>query len=158
MTNYHIVLASADIARRETIHEPRYQTAAPENRIVYHAVKDIGLARKADAHIGLFQHDARPGGSVADVGLAVPRFQQEIEVRHVVAVSSAEIAEHTCFIGYHKKCAVFFEQVNKGFGCNIVHRYPAEVAGRNIADLGLELGYLLSGHIFFLFKNFELAL
>ena len=48
--------------------------------------------------------------------------------------------------------------MNERFGRNIVNGYPAEVARRNIADLRLELGDLLGGDIFFLFKSFELAL
>ena len=68
-----VILSCADIADGETIHEPRYQTAATEHGIVNHTVKDVRLTSKADAHVGLFQHNARPGRSVADVGLAVPR-------------------------------------------------------------------------------------
>ena len=108
-----IILASANIAHRETIHEPCYQTAAPENGIVYHTIKNIGLTGKADAHVGLFEDYARPGGSVADVGLAVSRFQQEVEVRDVVAVTSTEIAEHSGFVRDHQECTVFFKQVHK---------------------------------------------
>lgn len=137
---------------------PRYQTAATKNGIVNHTVEHIRLTRKTDAHIGLFQHDARPGGSVADVGLTVPRFQQEVEVRHVIAVSSTEITEHSGFVRDHQQSTVLFKQVHKGFGRNIVYGYPAKVAGRNVADLCLEFGDFLSGNVFLLFKCFELAL
>ena len=153
-----VILARTDIAHWETIHEPRYQTTATEHRIVYHAIKDIGLTGKTDAHVGLFEDYARSGCSVADIGLAVPRFQQEVEIRNVVGIASAEITEHSGFIGYHKECAVFFKQIHKRFGCNIVNRYSAEIARWHIAQLCSELGYLLGGNVFLLFKCFELAL
>ena len=153
-----VILARTDIAHWETIHEPRYQTTATEHRIVYHAIKDIGLTGKTDAHVGLFEDYARSGCSVADIGLAVPRFQEQIKVRDIVAVTSAEITEHSGFIGDHQQSAIFFKQVHKGFGSHIVHRYSAEVACRDIAQLCLQLGNILSGDIFLLFKGFQLAL
>lgn len=153
-----IVLTMTDIAYGETIQKTCYQSAATEHRIVYHAIKHIWLTRKADAHVWLFKHYARPGRSVADIRFTIPRFQQEVKVRYIVAVTSAEITEHSGFIGYHKECAVFFKQIHKRFGCNIVNSYPAEVARRHIAKVCLQLGNLLGGNVFFLFKCFELAL
>ena len=88
-----VILARTDVADRETIHEPRYQTAATKNGIVNHTAEHIRLTRKTDAHVRLFQHNTRSGRSVADVGLAVPRVQQNIKIRHIVAVASAEITE-----------------------------------------------------------------
>ena len=108
-----IVLTMTDIAYGETIQKPRYQSAATEHRIVYHTVEHIGLTRKADAHVGLFENNARPGRSVADIRFTISRFQEQIKVRDIIAVTSAEIAEHTGFIGYHKQSAVFFKQIHK---------------------------------------------
>ena len=90
-----IVLTMTDIAYGETIQKTCYQSAATKHRIIYHAIEHIGLTRKTDAHVRLFQHYTRPGHSVADIRFTVPRFQQEIKVRDIVAVSPAEITEHS---------------------------------------------------------------
>ena len=81
-----IIATSANVAFRKAIHKTSYQTAATESRVVYHVFEHIRLTRKADAHIGLFQHYRFPCGSVADVGLAIPRFQQEAKIRDITQI------------------------------------------------------------------------
>ena len=50
-----IILASTDIAHGETVQKTCDKTAAPESRIIYHAIKDIWLTGKADTHVRLFE-------------------------------------------------------------------------------------------------------
>lgn len=116
------------------------------------------MTGKADTHVWLFQDNAYLWSArLLIYGFPVPRFQQEIKVRDIVAVPFAEIAEHSGFIGDHQQSAVFFKLMYKRFRRNIINNYPAKVACRDIADLCLELGNLLGGNIFLLFKSFELA-
>ena len=152
-----VILASTDIAFREAVQKTCYQSAATERRVVYHAVKHIGLTRKANAHIRLFENNTRSCCSVAYERFTVPALQQQVNVGNVVAVSSAEIAEHSGFIGYHQQGFVLFKQTYQRFGRYIINRNPAEVTLRDIAQVGLKFCYLLGSHIFLLFKSFQLA-
>lgn len=67
-----IILASTDIAHGETVQKTCDKTAAPESRIIYHAIKDIWLTGKADTHVRLFENNALSCGSVADIRFPVP--------------------------------------------------------------------------------------
>ena len=58
----------------------------PRKAVLFIMLSNIRLTRKADAHIGLFQHYRFPCGSVADVGLAIPRFQQEVKIRDITQI------------------------------------------------------------------------